>query len=60
MKRLVVIFLEWSCFVVDHLWNWPAPFWWVARWLGCPRGLAMWSSNLDERWGTGVWTEVQP
>ena len=29
------------------------------RWLGCTRGLALWSSQLDEYWGTGVWREPE-
>jgi hypothetical protein len=55
VKRLIVVALERACSVVDYLWDWPPPFQWVARWLGCPSGLALWSSALDERWNTGIW-----
>ena len=53
MKALIVRTLEAACGPVDRLPNWTYPF--VGTWLGCPGGLALWSSRLDERWGTGVW-----
>ncbi|MBX6357780.1 MAG: hypothetical protein IRZ05_18240 [Micromonosporaceae bacterium] len=36
VKRLIVVALERACGIVDHLWDWPPPVQWVARWLGCP------------------------
>lgn len=53
IRRLIVIALERVCTVVDcHV---PG----VRRVLGCPRGMAMWSSMLDERWKAGVWRDVE-
>jgi hypothetical protein len=58
MKRLIVDALERACFALDH----PR----VRRWLpwpltklACPAGMARWSSELDERWHTHRWTEVE-
>jgi hypothetical protein len=52
VKRWIVRGMEDACDVLDR-----APFGIGYRTrLGCPRGLALWSSQLDERWGTGVWT----
>jgi hypothetical protein len=48
VRRLVVIALERACSILDR-----SP--WPLYYLGCPRGLALWSSELDERWHTGVW-----
>lgn len=45
--------LEKACGLVDRLPNWTYPF--VGNWIGCPTGMALWSSRLDERWGTGEW-----
>jgi hypothetical protein len=58
MRHLVVTAMERVCFALDwppvrRLLPWP-----LTR-LACPAGLALWSSELDERWGTGVWHGVQ-
>lgn len=55
IRRTIVITLERACAAADRLWDWPTPAWWVARCLGCPRGLALLSAHLDERWHTEVW-----
>lgn len=55
IKRMIVIGLDWSCYFVDYMWSWPAPFRWINTWIGCPNGMALWAIKLDERWGTGRW-----
>lgn len=51
VRKLIVVVLERGCHVVDRL-----PFALGTRTgLGCPKGLAWWASELDERWHTGVW-----
>jgi hypothetical protein len=55
VKRWLVVALERSCEAVDRMWSWPLPFRIVPRLIGCPHGLALWSSKLDEHWATGVW-----
>jgi hypothetical protein len=56
MRRTVVVVLEKACEVVDHLWFWPPPFRWIARWQSCR--LANLSDDLDQRWNTGVWEDL--
>jgi hypothetical protein len=55
LKKFIVSAMSEVCYVIDGI----RPYWLVSatplRWLGCPRGLALWSSNLDEKWNTGVW-----
>lgn len=55
VKRLIVKGMSRTCWLIDGI----RPGWIVGytplRWLGCPCGLALWSSKLDERWGTGEW-----
>jgi hypothetical protein len=52
MRRLIVLAMLNGCGILDRLWlPWP-----LTR-LACPSGLALWSSELDERWGTGVWQD---
>ena len=54
MRRLIVIALERACFALDHprIRGWLP---WPLTRLACPAGMARWSSELDERWHTGVW-----
>lgn len=52
MKRLIVTGLESVCALADR-----TPV--LRRLIGCPRGLALLSSRLDERWNTGVWRPVE-
>ncbi len=54
-KRILVKGLELACSFVDWL---PFGIGWRSG-LGCPDGLARWSSNLDEKWGTGVWRDAK-
>ena len=65
IRRAIVISLEWLCGVLDRL---PAVRrydgeWEISWWnggLGCyPLNLAARSSELDLKWGTGVWTSVE-
>lgn len=58
-KKFIVRALEVLCRGVDHLWGWPWPFWLIARVLGCPGGLALWSAQLDVHWNTGLWKEIK-
>lgn len=60
IKLAIVASIEYGCHLVDHLWNWPLPFRWIAHLLGCPSGLALWSAKLDERWQTGWWSSDTP
>lgn len=53
LRRLVAV-MESACDLIDRI-PWWLRAWNPLRWLGCPRGLALWSSELDERWQTGVW-----
>jgi hypothetical protein len=67
-KRYVQWFIVWGlvnlCALLDHIpvyrrgekgWHWT-----TAQW-GCwPLGLAMKSDRLDQRWNTGVWTDIPP
>lgn len=53
IKYWIVAGLSLACERVDRLPNWTYPL--VGRWLGCPRGMALWSSKLDDRWQTGAW-----
>ena len=50
---MLVVGLERACTLLDRV---PVIGWW----LGCggPFRLATRSHDLDEHWGTGVWTEV--
>jgi hypothetical protein len=53
VKRLLVVAMVNTCEFLDRhyqLLPWPLTK------LACPAGLALWSSELDERWHTGVWT----
>lgn len=59
MKRMITHALDRACTWVDRLWDWPPPFRWVARWLGCPSGLALWVARLDERWRTGLYEDTR-
>lgn len=54
-KRILVKGLELACSFVDWL---PFGIGWRSG-LGCPDGLARWSSVLDEKWGTGVWRDAK-
>lgn len=40
-----------ACLVIDRWLSWVPGL----RRLGCPRGMALWSSQLDERWHIGLW-----
>ena len=59
-KKAYVIFLEWSCGMIDYLpgvWieedGW---FWTKHAQYGCGKlRLAERSFELDDKWGTGVW-----
>lgn len=53
VRLVIVAGLSRACLVVDR-WLWWAP---GIRRLGCPSGMALWSSQLDERWHTGLWKE---
>jgi len=54
IQRLIVATLETACGVIDRLYDWPAPFSWLAALFG-PCRLADWSFTLDLRWRTGWW-----
>lgn len=58
-KRFIIKALEVLCRGVDRLWGAPWPLWLIARALGCPRGLALWSFQLNEHWKTELWKEVK-
>lgn len=55
VRRAVLLTMDWVCAGIDGLpnWTWRIP---LLHRLGCPRGLALWSSYLDEHWKTGCWT----
>lgn len=51
VKRAVVATMMAACHTLDCLYWLP----WPLTRLRCPRGLHLWSSELDQRWGTGLW-----
>lgn len=53
-KRLLVIALDWLCGRIDAL-PWYEDGRQVCAGWGCRLGLARWSYQLDERWGTRAW-----
>lgn len=55
VQRAIVTALEEACFQVDKIWNWPRPFHIIPAMFGCPRGFALWSSQLNDRWDAGCW-----
>lgn len=55
-KRYVVTTLETLCRFIDNVpWYYRGEGWSRCGQIGCVMGLARWSAELDERWGTGVW-----
>jgi hypothetical protein len=52
MRRLIVVAMVNACGTLDRMR--PLLPWPLTR-LACPSGLALWSSELDQRWGTRVW-----
>lgn len=59
LKRLIVQALERGCNAIDCIRPWQLVYYTPLRWLGCPSGMALWSSQLDERWQTGEWKDPQ-
>lgn len=62
MRRVrgwIVDALSTGCWLIDGIRPWQLVAWTPLRWLGCPRGMALWSDQLDQRWGTGRWTAVE-
>lgn len=57
LKTLLVRAMEATCTAIDRIRPWQLVEYTPLRWLGCPSGLARWSAQLDERWGTGEWWE---
>jgi hypothetical protein len=55
VKRFIVKAMERACWLIDGVRPWWL-VWCTPLWrLGCPNGLAAWSDQLDQHWGTGVW-----
>lgn len=58
-KIALIRFLDKGCYYVDHFPHWTYNF--VGRWIGCPRGMALWAFALINHWDIhDIWLDKGP